>query len=84
MLVQEASLIPRHSHPYRLRTNWQMDTAWPAVPTGTTSLSPAEHFGDQKGCAVVSSAPRQLQQAKRDQGRSDPLAWGEEGGRMRG
>lgn len=51
-----------------------MDAAGPPIPTGTVSLSPVEHFGDQKGCAVVSWAPHWLQWAKRVQGRADPPA----------
>lgn len=61
-----------------------MSAAGPALPTGTIYLSPVEHFGDQKGCVMVSCALRWLQQANTDQGRTDPLAQGEEGGRMKG
>lgn len=61
-----------------------MSAAGPALPTGTIYLSPVEHSGDQKGCAVISCAPHWLQQASMGQVRTDPPASGEEGGRMKG
>lgn len=51
-----------------------MSAAGPALPTGTIYLSPVEHSGDQKGCAVISCAPHWLQQASMGQVRTDPPA----------